>query len=158
MSKEENLPIDDKPRDVEPAPAPIPARRAGGKTPRKRDESTVYGIDSLEAFSIKIREATGCSERQARYQASIARAFDMDQLDLIRNLDLKEEHVRNLASVQDETERNAALAAISSGDDPEIVIANAKKNVQGPQRTKVPLFDAQEEAAWLKQECSEIRA
>ena len=145
----------------------IPARIAGIKiaddaaeSPSDSEQEHGSHINRTDrSFRNKIQSATGCSERQARYEASIAKAFTEEQLHSIKFLGLNEEQIRRLAAIKDDKERNVALGSMALGKNPDEAIANSKGELAAVRKSveKEETEAEMSDDAWLAAYCSTVR-
>jgi hypothetical protein len=109
-------------------------------------------------FYKKVAEAAGVSERKAKYDVAIAKAFTEMQFDVLERADLTNEWMRRLAALPEE-QRNKAVNGIAAGFGPQESYDRATATVasEGRKKLNVRETDNLSDQEWLEQECQEIR-
>lgn len=142
----------------QPPPSPTSAKFASvGEAEDEAGEEPSEACappEKPDPFWNRVQGATGGSERRAKYDAAIARAFDEKQLLILHAAGVNDEGMRLLAGIKNDIERDLAVHSIAMGFSPEDAKRRAAEKVSG-KAAKPPAEMTDQE--WLEIECGEIR-
>jgi len=100
----------------------------------------------------QIKEATGASDRRAKYDAAVARAFTERQLMVLHAAEVNDQGMKFLAAIKDDKERDEAVRAVAE-DAKRIAVERLRPEPPGDR--KLPSEMTNE--GRLEAECGEIR-